>query len=244
MRIGLVLLLLFVAACAGRQGPPASRLDLRKQHRVHRVESGDTAYGIAKKYDVALEELVALNELERPDKLSIGQELLIPGKVPAAEAGPPPPPAVGPAPKAPVVETTLDCTAKPMPTLERSDKGFAWPVVGGVVIAKYGTIEGLPHEGLDIAAPAGTPIRAANAGKVLFAGEQPGYGNIVIVAHEGGLATIYAHNATNCVEVAQQVARGDVLGVVGTSGGVASPRVYFELREGAKPVNPAGFLPK
>ncbi len=247
MRRGLALFALFaLAACAARQGPPATRLEMRKTHRVHRVESGDTAYGIAKKYGVALEELVALNELERPDKLSIGQELLIPGLVAEAHAGTAnPPPEVGPAPEAPPpMETTFDCTAKPMPTLERSKEGFAWPVVGGVVVARYGTIEGLPHEGLDIAAPAGTPIRAAASGTVLFSGEQPGYGHIVIVAHDNGMATIYANNATNCVREQQKVGLGDVVAVVGQSGGVPSPRVYFELREGPKPVNPAKYLPR
>lgn len=243
-RLAPVLVVFALAACVGRQGPPASRLDLRKTHRIHRVESGDTAYGIAKKYDVALEELVALNQLERPDRLSVGQELLIPGEVEASEAGAPEP-EVAPAPQAPdPTETTFDCSAKAMPTLERSSAGFAWPVVGGVVIARYGTIEGLPHEGLDIAAPAGTPIRAASAGTVLFSGEQPGYGNIVIVAHAGDLATIYANNGANCVKEKDEVALGDVIGVVGQSGGVPTPRVYFELRDGPKPVNPTPYLPK
>ena len=149
-----------------------------------------------------------------------------------------------PAPIASDREIALECGAPSRPQVRVSKEGFAWPVDGGVVIAKFGTIEGLPHEGLDIAAPAGTPIRSARAGKILFSGQQPGYGNIVIVAHDDDMATIYANNAKNCVQEGQDVPLGAVVGLVGATGGVASPRVYFELRAGPKPVDPKRYLPR
>lgn len=243
MKRRLHLLLLLAAACATAKGPPASRLELREKHHVHKVRSGETTYAIAKKYGVSVKAIAELNELERPDKLSIDQELLIPGvppkRKPAVEpidVDPPPAPP-------PRIEKVLSCDAPPRPDVPASDRGFAWPV-DGVVIAKYGKIEGVPHEGLDIAAPQGTPVRAASQGKVLFSGARAGYGLLVIVGHDDERATIYAQNAKNCVTAGDEVKRGDVVGLVGNSGGAATPRVYFELRVGQRPVNPETWLPR
>lgn len=120
---------------------------------------------------------------------------------------------------------------------------FIWPV-DGVVISAFGHRDGAPHEGIDIAAPAGTPIWASSAGEVVFAGDQAGYGRIVIVRHAGQMATVYANNAENCVEVGARVEQGDVIALVGSSGGATSPAVHFEIRVGQATVNPYKHLPE
>lgn len=120
---------------------------------------------------------------------------------------------------------------------------LAWPV-DGVVIAGFGKREGEPHEGIDIAAPRGTPIYASKTGEVLYSGERPGYGHMVILGHDGGMVTIYAHNEQNCVAQGGKVEQGEVIGLVGRSGGATSPAVHFEVRLENKPVNPRAHLPK
>jgi murein DD-endopeptidase MepM/ murein hydrolase activator NlpD len=115
--------------------------------------------------------------------------------------------------------------------------------VDGVVVSKYGNREGSKHEGIDIAAPAGSPIWAARKGRVVFAGEQDGYGRIVVLEHDDDRVTIYAHNARNCVGEGEEVDVGDVIGLVGNSGGFASPAVHFEVRIGPNKTNPRRLLP-
>jgi murein DD-endopeptidase MepM/ murein hydrolase activator NlpD len=111
-----------------------------------------------------------------------------------------------------------------------------------VLVSSFGMRDREQHEGIDLAAPEGTPVLAASAGKVLFAGEQRGYGKIVLLGHQGGLVTIYAHNADNLVEAGQQVSRGHRIARVGRSGNATGPHLHFEVRVGTRPRDPLGFL--
>lgn len=121
-----------------------------------------------------------------------------------------------------------------------SASGFIWPV-NGVVTSGFGWRWGRMHEGIDIAAPTGTPIRAAAAGTVIYAGTMSGYGNIVIVDHGNGLATAYAHQSAIYVG-GGQVSQGTVLGAVGTTGNSTGPHLHFEVRVNGSPVDPMGYL--
>jgi murein DD-endopeptidase MepM/ murein hydrolase activator NlpD len=102
---------------------------------------------------------------------------------------------------------------------------------------------GKRHDGIDIAAPEGTPVLAAAAGSVIYAGEQAGYGAIVILKHEGGLVTLYAHNARLLVNEGDRVRRGEAIARVGQTGKTTGPHLHFEVREGTRPRNPLLFLP-
>lgn len=99
------------------------------------------------------------------------------------------------------------------------------------------------HAGLDIAAPSGTPIQAAKAGVVIHAGWRGGYGNTVMVEHEGGVVTLYAHQTKTAVSPGQTVLAGDVIGYVGSTGNSTGPHLHFEVRIGGQPVDPAPYLP-
>jgi murein DD-endopeptidase MepM/ murein hydrolase activator NlpD len=99
------------------------------------------------------------------------------------------------------------------------------------------------HEGIDIGAPNRSPIYAAAAGIVSFAGTQSGYGNIVIVEHPGGLTTAYAHQSRMSVVAGQVVARGQLLGYVGATGDATGPHLHFEVRIAGHPKNPMNYLP-
>jgi murein DD-endopeptidase MepM/ murein hydrolase activator NlpD len=120
---------------------------------------------------------------------------------------------------------------------------FPWPVRGRV-LAGYGVAAGGGHnDGINIAAPRGTPIAAVEAGTVAYAGnELRGYGNLVLVKHAGGWITAYAHCDDLLVKRGDTVNRGQVIAKVGATGGVGEPQLHFELRRGKRAVDPREFL--
>ena len=123
-----------------------------------------------------------------------------------------------------------------------SPSGFIWPVQG-VLTSGFGPRWGRMHTGIDIAAPAGTPIHAAKAGEVIFAGWINGYGNAVILDHGDGIATLYGHQSRLGSTEGQVLNQGDVLGFVGTTGHSTGNHLHFEVRINTKPVNPRPYLP-
>lgn len=130
-------------------------------------------------------------------------------------------------------------TAPPPPA---SSGGLIWPV-SAPITSPFGPRWGRLHAGLDLAAPMGTPIRAAAAGTVLVCGWMSGYGYIVVIDHGNGLATAYAHQSRIAAACNQQVAQGQTIGYVGNSGISTGPHVHFEVRLRGTPVDPLGYLP-
>jgi murein DD-endopeptidase MepM/ murein hydrolase activator NlpD len=112
-----------------------------------------------------------------------------------------------------------------------------------VLYGRYGVRAGRRHDGIDIAAPEGTAVAAAAPGTVIYAGEQSGYGAIVIVRHDGGLVTLYAHNSRLLVEEGAHVRRGEAIARVGQTGRTTGPHLHFEVRDGTRPRNPLLYLP-
>ncbi len=113
----------------------------------------------------------------------------------------------------------------------------------GTVTSEFGSRWGRLHAGIDIAAPTGTPIYAAQAGTVIFSGVQSGYGNVIIMSHAGGLTTLYGHQSRLAASNGQEVSQGDNIGFVGNTGRSTGPHVHFETRYGGSPRNPRGCLP-
>ena len=132
----------------------------------------------------------------------------------------------------------------PLPPPHGNVRSFLWPVRGHV-IAAYGTGEGGAHnDGINIAAPQGTPVVAADAGTVAYAGnELRGYGNLVLIKHADGWMTAYAHNSALLVKRGEKVARGQTIARVGATGAVGEPQLHFEIRHGTKALDPAEYLP-
>ena len=126
------------------------------------------------------------------------------------------------------------------------------PVEGGWVSSGFGLreahpllgrIEGRNHDGYDFAVAEGTPIKATMAGEVTFAGQRGGYGNTVILAHAGGLTTLYGHARELRASPGDRVEAGAVIGFVGTSGLSTGPHLHYELRKHGAPIDPGDFLP-
>jgi murein DD-endopeptidase MepM/ murein hydrolase activator NlpD len=122
-----------------------------------------------------------------------------------------------------------------------SAAGFIWPV-NGAVTSGFGWRWGRMHEGIDIAAPTGTPIWAAAAGTVIHSGWLGGYGNLVVVDHGNGLATAYAHASAILVGVGQSVEQGETVSLVGSTGNSSGPHLHFEVRVNGTAVDPLLYL--
>jgi murein DD-endopeptidase MepM/ murein hydrolase activator NlpD len=204
----------------------------------HVVAAGETLYRISRAYGLTVDELMAANGIEDPKELKVGQALVVPGAAQTVAVGgedspepappkrslPPPPPKRAPA------------------VVGRKDGPLQWPV-RGVLYGRFGRKGNEPHDGIDLAAPAGTPVKTAGDGKVLFAGEQKGYGLIVIIEHpSSGLITLYAHNRELRVKAGQAVRAGQVVATVGDSGATSGPHLHFEVRQDGKPVDPLDHL--
>jgi murein DD-endopeptidase MepM/ murein hydrolase activator NlpD len=114
--------------------------------------------------------------------------------------------------------------------------------VRGLLYSRFGTRQGQRHDGIDLAAPEGAPVAAAADGTVVYAGEQAGYGQVVILRHAGGLLTLYAHNARVVVPEGSRVKAGETIARVGQSGKTTGPHLHFEVREGTRPRDPLLYL--
>jgi murein DD-endopeptidase MepM/ murein hydrolase activator NlpD len=122
-----------------------------------------------------------------------------------------------------------------------SAAGYVWPVLGPVT-SPFGWRWGRMHEGIDIGAGSGTPIRAAAAGTVIYAGWLGGYGNLTVIDHGGGVATAYGHQSSLAASSGTYVAQGQVIGYVGSTGHSTGPHLHFEVRVNGVPQDPLGYL--
>lgn len=131
-------------------------------------------------------------------------------------------------------------TAKPPPL---TGDGFMWPVSGTVVQSFGPKANGQRNDGINIKAPEGTPVVAAENGIVVFSGDSiAGFGNMLLIRHAGGFTTAYAHNEALMVTIGQTVKRGQMVAKVGSSGAVTTPQLHFELRAGRKAIDPVAQL--
>ncbi|MGH7474372.1 MAG: peptidoglycan DD-metalloendopeptidase family protein, partial [Candidatus Methylomirabilales bacterium] len=192
---------------------------------------GQTLFRIAKTYGVDVGELSRVNRIADPADIEAGDRLFIPGARRVLEV-----------PSYRSEETATLERKLPAREIGNSRVQFTWPVKGKI-IARFGGKNELKNNGIAIAAPQGTPIRAAEQGKVIYSGaELRDYGNLIVIDHDGGLATVYAHNQVNLVKRGERVGRGQVIAKVGMTGIAETPYVHFEIRQNAKAKDPLAFL--
>jgi murein DD-endopeptidase MepM/ murein hydrolase activator NlpD len=158
-----------VANSAGYQALFAHR---NSHSATHLVAPGETVYRLALRYGVSPENLMTANSLSDPHDLRVGQMLIIPnGEIDDSSA-----------------PATASAFGLPDPwSVPRADRQFQWPVVAGVVSSPFGMRRGAMHDGIDISAPVGTPVYAADVGSVIFVGQIHGYGNAIIVQHSDAI---------------------------------------------------------
>jgi len=160
-------------------------------------------------------------------------------RLPAARCGTPPPAA----PHVVVGRESLkeEASVEQAPRGEQSGGVLSWPV-HGTVVSEFGLRGGRQHDGIEIQASEGTPVRAAADGRIGHVGEIPGLGNTVLIEHRDRMVTAYAHLKEIRGKVGKTVTKGEVIGTVGNSGRVESSSLYFEVSVRSKPKNPLSFL--
>jgi murein DD-endopeptidase MepM/ murein hydrolase activator NlpD len=245
---------------------PASRqvVAVAPTPSVHVVNRGETLLGIARHNHISAAELARANGIDRSAKLQLGMKLTVPTKSAAiaASAAQPAGSQVTPAPatrmaampadpqqKARLAQTT---SVEDAPALEAPIKAseatgalptFRWPVRGKVITGYGAKTNGKANDGINLAVPEGTPVKAAEDGVVAYSGnELKGYGNLVLVRHANGYVTAYAHASELLVKRGDTIKRGQVIAKSGQSGEVGSPQLHFEIRKGSTPVDPLQFL--
>ncbi len=131
--------------------------------------------------------------------------------------------------------------ASPTASIETDKARFIWPVEG-TVTSRFGLRRRRQHDGIDISAPRGTPVKAAARGKVVYSNRLSGYGNLIIMKHAGNYFTAYAHLSQSKVTKGDRVEQGDLIGLVGSTGKTSGPHCHFEIRQKTEARNPLFFL--
>jgi len=240
-KVGSVALLGLALGCAS---PPET---------VHTVREGESVYRIAAHYRVPVSRVLSANRVRDVRTIEPGTRLVIPDTERPPPIGPLlPPPGFGPPGMSPLDGPEVDYDQFLPGELERRDVAvaearaagvrFAWPLPGRIT-SPFGRRGKRLHRGLDVGAPRGTAVRAAEAGQVTFSGRNGGYGRLVVVAHKGGFATLYAHHRRNRVRRGDRVEKGAVVGEVGTSGNATGPHLHFEIRSDGRSRDPLLYLP-
>ncbi|WP_116654126.1 M23 family metallopeptidase [Pelagibacterium sediminicola] len=252
------------APAAPTQSPPQLGV-VSGDTYTHTIASGESLYTIARRYDVSATDIIAANDISAPDRIVVGQRLVIPGRadllaqrgqqpVQVADASSsqtlsaPPAPAQpapvaqqpAPAPVEQVASVPAQQPAASQPAASTTADKFRWPL-SGRVITDFAASRGT---GINIEAPEGTSVRAAEGGEVIYVGNAvEGYGNLILIKHANGYVSAYAHLKTMGVVKGDTVSRGDAIGTVGMTGAsVTRPQLHFQLRRGATPVDPTPLL--
>jgi lipoprotein NlpD len=210
----------------------------------HVVRPGENLYRISKFYGVDTKRLIRANHIRDVTELQVGDRLFVPGaRKPQPDFALTPGPARGGGSGGPrAVARRTRPSGDRAQALREAKLDFAWPVQGRLS-SHFGWRSGRRHEGIDIPARKGTPVRAAEAGRVIHSGELSAYGYVVIIKHAGRYSTVYAHNRSNKVRKGQFVEKGDVIATVGKSGNATGYHLHFEVRRDRIAQDPVKYLP-
>jgi len=227
------------------------------------VAPGETLTSIARKYRKPLVMIASANKIPPHTMVKMGDRIVIPGRTAASAAAPATATAAAPAAaatRAPSAPAPQVAAAPPVssarvatPAAEAADDepigsaggtSFRWPVRGRIIAGFGAKPNGQQNDGINLAVPEGTAVRAADDGVVAYAGnELKGYGNLILIRHANGFVTAYAHASEILVKRNDQVRRGQVIAKSGQSGSVTTPQLHFEIRKGSSPVDPLQYLP-
>ena len=246
------LLFALVAACLAVPSiaavPPEAAPPPKSPRVVHVVTPGQTLFRIAQAYGVPLARLIEANRLKSPNAIAAGRRLVIPGaKAPVAVA------ARRPLTEAErgALERSLTEDRAPVdlprgwaPPQPKGPGEFIWPLEGPMNSA-FGPRGGRRHAGIDVGSPRAQQVVAAADGEVAFAqATRTGFGNVVVLEHEGGFSTVYAHLSLIVAREGESARQGQPIGGVGTTGNASGPHLHFEIRHRGVPLDPLRYLPQ
>ncbi|MCX7864482.1 MAG: LysM peptidoglycan-binding domain-containing M23 family metallopeptidase [Novosphingobium sp.] len=217
-----------IAEANGLKPPYTIRIGQRlliPRTRRHTVAEGDTGFAIAYRYAVPWASIAIANGIDPAAPLRVGQQLLIPTVLDTPDSG-------------------SAAASAPAGAAMAATSRFAWPLAGPIRRGFIARGSASWHDGLDIEAPAGSPVRAAAAGSVIFAGrEQSQFGNLVVIDHGNGWHSAYGSLERVTVRKGDRVAQGERVGLVGNTSVTGRTELHFELRKAGKPVDPLSHLP-
>ncbi|MGC6417730.1 MAG: LysM peptidoglycan-binding domain-containing M23 family metallopeptidase [Bradymonadia bacterium] len=230
----------FLCSCAGRQTQVEGHARSDVAHPIvgvwYTVVAGDTVASISERFGVPTVDIVELNGLARPDRLLVGQPLFLYGIDELVKR---------------ISKTSVPTTRQPTRSRRRSRGRYRklvgpliWPVKGAVFTSGFGPRGRRKHKGIDLAHKPGTPIYSVASGVVVYSdNKQRGYGNLVIIRHQRGVLSVYAHNKRNLVDEGDSVRQGSKIAELGNTGRSTGPHLHFELRVKGRAVNPLDYLP-
>lgn len=224
--------------------------------RFHIVQRGDTVSGISRQYNVGVAALTSLNRIPPPYTIKVGERLQIPASQHQSQTASSSPaqggtgvplarPTAGAAVASlpPPTASTPTVPRDPLPAPPVATGGFQWPIQGKILSTFGPKANGLHNDGINIAAEMGAPVKASQSGVVAYAGnELKGYGNLLLIRHDNGWVTAYAHNSKLLVSRGDTVMRGQTIAHAGNTGSVVTPQVHFEVRQGAKAIDPQSVI--
>ncbi|PHS27988.1 MAG: hypothetical protein COA84_03040 [Robiginitomaculum sp.] len=211
----------------------------------YRVRPGDTVMAIARRFSLDFRSLALINGINPPYVLKANDLLVLPSLVRGKDGGW----------KSASIGRNKTPNSKKTPTMGNGPQTsvraptktstFVWPLNGRVVSTFGAKPGGTRNDGINISAPAGTAVRAAGSGTVVYAGaELKSFGNLILIRHPNGWVSAYAHNRKLLVKEGATVKTGDTIAEVGATGSVSTPQLHFETRRGRDPVNPMTHLPR
>jgi murein DD-endopeptidase MepM/ murein hydrolase activator NlpD len=252
-------------------GPQVAAAPARASNEaVHIVAPGESLMSISRQHGVTLSALARANNIQPSTRISVGDRITVPGGRPAVASVTRAPQghtaqAMAPAPQLAQPRTVPSEQVATMPaqnvrmatpepekapetvakTVEPAGamQSFRWPVKGRVIAGFGAKAGGGQNDGINLAVPEGTPVKAADDGVVAYAGnELKGYGNLVLIRHSNGFVSAYAHASELMVKRGDAIKRGQVIANAGQTGNVTSPQLHFEIRKGSTPVDPTKYL--
>ncbi len=199
----------------------------------HRVEEGETLSQLSINYNVSLEDILEINDLNPNDIVYVDDEIFIPNASRIIHKKI--------VHKKNKKKNKIKIVRKQVEIKGLNKNSLPWPV-DGVLISKFSKNKKYYNDGIDIAIRNSTPIKLVLDGEIIFSGYQKGYGNIVIAQHKNKIITIYAHNKKNLVKTGQKLKRGHSIALVGSSGNSKRSKLHFEIRKGVKALDPLIYL--
>ena len=210
-----LLLILFLSGCAKVANRPTTLPPPYHRGVYHRIARGETLWRIAKTYGADMEDIKSYNNIRDVNDLKVGRVIFIPGSTDII----------------PIYAYH-----------EIGREGFVWPAKGEI-ISKFDFGKGGISKGINVSLPLGSNVRASKEGLVTYSDVLRGYGKVIIIDHQDGFSTVYAHNSELLVKENSLVKRGQTIALSGNSGNCENPLLHFEIRKGEKPLDPLYYLP-
>jgi LysM repeat protein len=212
---------------------------------VHVIKRGDTLNKISRLYRKPVADIANANNIQLTTRLKVGDHLVIPSVTVNSEPGSFPA-KISNHSATSLQSTTAQAKAKhPVKTAKETTAlpMFQWPVQGRIIASFGSSLNGVHNDGINLAVPEGTPVKAAEDGVVSYAGNGlAGDGNLILIRHSNGYSTVYAHAKELLVNRDDQIKRGQVIAHSGQTGNVNAPQLHFEVRKGVTPLDPMRFL--